>query len=172
MPLRVESARRTYFVPAAQLPLLEALAAAEVEPRIFFLPPLDNVLWRRERLLDLFGFDYTREIYVPEVRRRFGPYAMPILEGDALIGRLDPRLERERGILHVRRLVLEPGVAADRARAARISAELHALAGFLGASSVCVGDIEPHGWRLEVEAADTCRLGLHDVAGHRPGLQN
>lgn len=74
------------------------------------MPPLDSVLWRRERLADLFGFDYTWEIYVPPAKRRFGPYAMPILHGDRFIGRVNPRLDREKGVLMVEGLWLNNGL--------------------------------------------------------------
>jgi uncharacterized protein YcaQ len=75
-----------------------------------FLAPLDNLLWRRTRLWDLFEFAYTWEVYLPAARRRYGHYVMPVLWGDRLIGRLDPQLDRTRGRLVVKMLRLEPGV--------------------------------------------------------------
>ncbi|MFP3339879.1 crosslink repair DNA glycosylase YcaQ family protein, partial [Micrococcus sp. SIMBA_131] len=75
-----------------------------------FLPPLDNLLWSRERIKDLFDFDYKWEIYTPRVKRQYGPYAMPILYGDRLIGRMDPQIDRKNKVLIVRLLQLEPEV--------------------------------------------------------------
>lgn len=57
-------------------------------PDVYLLPPLDNVLWRRERVVGLFGCEYTWEIYLHPAKRRFGPYTMPVLEGDRFIGRI------------------------------------------------------------------------------------
>lgn len=77
---------------------------------IRFLPPLDNLLWRRSRIADLFSFEYKWEIYTPAVKRTYGYYAMPILAGAQLIGRVDSRIDRKRGILTVDGLHLESTV--------------------------------------------------------------
>ncbi len=148
VPLRLDGVRRSYYVAAAEVPLLEALARAEVEPEVSLLPPLDNVLWRRERVQDLFAFDYVWEIYLPQARRRFGAYAMPVLEGDRFIGRLDPKFDRESGVLRINRLALEPGVRPDGPRRRRLAAALRAFARFHGAREIQVGATEPPGLNL------------------------
>ncbi|QAY65765.1 winged helix-turn-helix domain-containing protein [Paenibacillus protaetiae] len=84
----------------------EAISAGD-EETITFLPPLDNVCWSRKRLEDLFDFEYRWEIYTPAVKRKYGYYAMPILAGDRLIGRMDPRLDRKQGVLRVQLLQLD-----------------------------------------------------------------
>ena len=73
------------------------------------LSPFDNLIADRRRTLELFGFDYTIEIYVPAARRRRGYYAMPILVGDRLLGTVDPRLDRAAKRLAINRVVMEPG---------------------------------------------------------------
>ncbi|BAS26304.1 winged helix-turn-helix domain-containing protein [Limnochorda pilosa] len=133
---RIDGARRTYYVLSEFVPLLEALAGATVAPDVYLLPPLDNVLWRRERVADLFGFDYTWEIYLPPARRRFGPYAMPVLEGDRFIGRLDARMDRSDRVLRVERLTLEPGVEPSPKQMAKVWAGIEGLAGDVGATRV------------------------------------
>lgn len=135
-PVEVEGVRRRYYVLSELLPLLHALAEADVAPDVYLLPPLDNVLWRRERVVDLFRFDYTWEIYVKPSRRRFGPYTMPVLEGDRFIGRLDARLDRAERTLYVDRLTLEPGTEASSRRLARVEGAIEALADQLGAGLV------------------------------------
>ncbi len=135
-PVEVEGVRRRYYVLSELLPLLHALAEADVAPDVYLLPPLDNVLWRRERVVDLFRFDYTWEIYVKPSRRRFGPYTMPVLEGDRFIGRLDARLDRAERTLYVDRLTLEPGTEASPQRLARVQGAIEALADQLGAGLV------------------------------------
>lgn len=85
---------------------------------ISFLPPLDNLVWSRKRLEDLFGFEYRWEIYTPAVKRKYGYYAMPILIGDRLIGRMDPRLDDKEKHLKVELLQIDSGVdVSDRLRA-------------------------------------------------------
>ncbi|MFB5676133.1 winged helix-turn-helix domain-containing protein [Paenibacillus terreus] len=110
--LEIEDVARPYYMPAADVEMLQefsgqsAAGGNEGSP-VIFLPPLDNLLWRRERLADLFGFHYRWEIYTPAVKRRYGYYAMPILHGDELIGRMDPRLDRKSSTLSVPLLQLD-----------------------------------------------------------------
>lgn len=104
LPLHLEGLRRRYYLWAELLPLLEALEGAKVAPRVTLLSPLDNLLWRRERIQDLWGFEYRWEIYVPEPKRRYGPYVLPVLEGEALVARVDARMDRPQGRLRVRQL--------------------------------------------------------------------
>ncbi len=129
-PLEIEGVTRTYYMLAEDR--LEARAA---EGSVRFLPPLDNLLWSRQRLADLFGFDYTWEVYTPAQKRRFGHYTMPILKGDRLIGRIDPRLDRRTGTLVINLLHLEKGVHRTKALGAAIEAFAHRL----GARDVAMG---------------------------------
>ncbi|MFM1895018.1 MAG: hypothetical protein RLZZ385_92 [Pseudomonadota bacterium] len=92
---------------------LEALPARLGRRRIRFLSPFDNLIINRRRLKALFGFDYQLECYVPAARRRFGYFVLPILWGDAFVGRLGCKMQRKEGVLDVMRLWLEPGVRDD-----------------------------------------------------------
>ena len=116
IPLEVEGVKRQYYLLAEDLEELETFVESSkqepcsLESTITFLPPLDNLLWSRERIKDLFDFDYKWEIYTPRVKRKYGPYAMPILYGDRLIGRMDPQIDRKNKVMIVRLLQLEPEV--------------------------------------------------------------
>jgi uncharacterized protein YcaQ len=100
------------------------------------LGPFDPVLQDRARARRRFAFDYTVEAFTPVGRRRFGYYVLAILEGERLVGRLDPKLDRDRGALEVRGLWWEPGVRPTRARQRRLDAALARLTSWLGASRV------------------------------------
>ena len=63
--------------------------------------PLDPFVWDRELLRQLFAFDYVWEVYVPEKKRRWGYYVLPILFGDRLVGRLEPRIDRKARALRI-----------------------------------------------------------------------
>lgn len=131
IPLEVQGTRRRYGLHPSLLPFLEGLEGAEVLPEVFLLSPLDNLLWRRERVRELFGLDYRWELYLPPARRRYGPYALPVLEGDRFIALLDARLNRAQGVLVVERVFwLEHPLPV---RADRLWAALGRLAGYLGA---------------------------------------
>jgi len=123
-----------------------AYALADWERRLERLPeppagtrllsPFDPVLRDRRRAQRLFGFDYRFEAFVPEPARRYGYYVLPVLEGDRLVGRIDPKLHRDEGRLRVRRVYWEPGVRPTRRRREGLEAAAERLARFLGAGGV------------------------------------
>lgn len=122
-PLDIAGIKRRYYVLAEdEQALREHQRAIDAGSRgrttpLRFLPPLDSLLWRRERVADLFGFEYTWEMYIPAEKRRFGAYGMPILRGERLIGEIDARVHRQEDRLHVRAWRMEPGVrVSDRLR--------------------------------------------------------
>lgn len=110
-----------------------AAALPPAPPRIRLLAPFDPILRDRRRTLRLFGFDYRFEAFVPGHQRRHGYYVLPILEGERLIGRLDPKLHRDRGLLEIRALWWEPGVRESKGRQAALEAALDRLARQVGA---------------------------------------
>ncbi|MET3697925.1 hypothetical protein SAMN05877753_104197 [Bacillus oleivorans] len=138
VPVAVGGVKRSYFVRAEDADLLEP-TNSKISPEegpIRFLPPLDNLLWRRERLEDFFNFSYRWEIYIPKEKRQYGAYTMPILAGDQLIGRIDPRVDRENQTLVIQLLKLEPDVEATPVLQKAIEEALHRFAEFLGARNV------------------------------------
>jgi hypothetical protein len=62
-------------------------------------------------LRGLWGFDYLWEVYVPEAKRRWGYYVLPILFGDRFVGRIEPRIDRRTKTLNILGIWLEPGFA-------------------------------------------------------------
>nr|WP_240647682.1 crosslink repair DNA glycosylase YcaQ family protein [Paenibacillus nanensis] len=129
--LAIEELERPYYMLTSDLDCLiehqrqidGAGDQADDDAPISFLPPLDNLLWSRKRLEDLFGFEYRWEIYTPAVKRKYGYYAMPILAGDRLIGRIDPRLDEKQKHLKVELLQIEPGIKiSDKLRSSLTSA--------------------------------------------------
>ena len=106
----------------------------EWEPRTALLSPFDNLIIDRDRLEALFGFFYRMEIYVPPKLRKRGYWAMPVLMGDEIVGSVDPRMDREQGVLIVNQVVLEPRAPRTAMRAIRGAVD--ELAEWLGASEV------------------------------------
>lgn len=110
-----------------------AARAPDAPRRVRLLNPFDPVLRDRERTRRLFGFDYSLEVFLPERKRRYGYYVLPILEGERLVGRLDPKLHRDRGLLAVRRVWWEPGVRETAARRRALERAVERFAAQLGA---------------------------------------
>jgi hypothetical protein len=100
------------------------------------LSPFDPIVRDRARALRLFGFDYRFEAFVPAPKRVHGYYVLPMLERDRLVGRVEPRLDRESGVLTVRGPWWEPGVRPTRARRAALDAALERLASMVGARTI------------------------------------
>lgn len=114
-------------------------SAGRAPRRARLLCPFDPVLRDRERTSRLFNFDYRFEAFVPAAKRRFGYYVMPVLDGEQLVARVDPKFDRARGILRLRRVWWEPGVRVTPALEARFDAAVDRLARFLGADSWSIG---------------------------------
>lgn len=139
-PAAVESAPGRFWLSAAAVARLARLRAGEGWPTLTtLLSPFDNLVWHRGRDEALWGFHYRLESYTPAAKRRYGYYTLPILHRGALVGRLDPVLDRKAGRLTVRALHLEPGIdPADERLAAALAAALAEFARFLRAEEVVV----------------------------------
>ena len=93
-PAVVEGVRGQWRVDPAQLGRPFAGRAA-------LLSPFDRLLADRKRIGELFEFDYILEMYKPAGARMWGYYALPILYGDRLVGKLDATADRKEGELRV-----------------------------------------------------------------------
>jgi len=167
--LRLEGQRAPWFARTEDLPALERAARARRPSRgTTLLCPFDSFLWHRERTLRLFGFHYRIEIYVPGHKRTHGYYTLPVLHEGHFIGRVDPKVHRERRELEVRHLQLEPWFAAgepppgaawgtlDRDEALHgVATSLHSLKRFVGADRVTLRRVTPA--RLKAAMASALR---------------
>jgi uncharacterized protein YcaQ len=112
--------------------------------RTVLLSPFDRLVYDRERTAELFGFRYRLEMYVPPARREYGYYVLPILHGTDLIGRVDARFDRSRGILRVDGVWAERGAPPQAGDS--VAAALRELAAWLGAHGVEMGRRVPRSW--------------------------
>jgi uncharacterized protein YcaQ len=154
LPVSVEGFKGERFVLAEEAPILrqaerEIADGAEPNagpPGVAFLAPLDPLVWDRDLLRRLFGFDYVWEVYVPEKKRRWGYYVLPILFGDSLVGRIEPRIDRRGDTLRVLGLWWEDGfdpLGADGFVAA-FGAAVEAHRAFAGVARVAFPRVQRH----------------------------
>jgi len=110
VPVAVEGFREVRHVLAGELPILKKAARrTAAAPSVSFLAPLDPLMWDRRLVKGLFGFDYIWEVYVPAPKRRHGYYVLPLLFGERLVGRIEPRFERASGTLRIAGIWFEDG---------------------------------------------------------------
>ena len=112
----VDGMRHPLYAPVGARTLLKRAAADDagpVPPAAAFIAPLDNVIWDRKLIAELFGFEYTWEVYTPATKRRYGYYVLPVLYGDRFVARFEPR--RVADALVVRDWWWEPGFRPDDA---------------------------------------------------------
>ena len=149
VPVAVEGVRGPRFVLSEEADDLRAVAATAdaVEPlrhpSVTFLAPLDPLAWDRDLLRSLFDFDYVWEVYVPQAKRRWGYYVLPLLWGDRLVGRIEPRIDREAGAVRVLGLWWQDGFSPRRADGfvEAMRAALAAYARFGGVRRIDWGDL-------------------------------
>ncbi|WP_434939676.1 winged helix-turn-helix domain-containing protein [Shewanella sp. HL-SH8] len=80
---------------------------AEIPNKVWLLNPFDNLVIQRQKLKQWFGFDYQIEVYVPEAKRQYGYYSLPILWRDRFIGRVDVKADRKQRCLLLQNLYFE-----------------------------------------------------------------
>ena len=133
-PVRAEGLRFPLYLLSSDLPLLESVisGSADCGARLEFLAPLDPMLWDRKLIEALWGYQYSWEIYTPADRRKYGYYVLPILYGDRLIGRIEPKADQKSGTLTVQGLWFEPGIRPTKKITGLIDRSVQRLADFNG----------------------------------------
>jgi hypothetical protein len=126
------------------LPDLERLTDSALAPRrTTLLSPFDSLCWAAGRDELLWGFEQILEAYKPAPQRRWGYFCLPILHGERLVGRLDPKLERQKRLLRVKALYLEDGVELEESLLAGIAAALRDFLAFHGATDLEIERSQP-----------------------------
>jgi uncharacterized protein YcaQ len=122
-PAVVEGVRGSWRVDPSQLD-------QPFSGRAALLSPLDRLVFDRKRMVEIFEFDYQLEMYKPAAKRRWGYWAMPILHGDRLVGKLDATADRDAGALRVDAVHEDEPFTTTVATA--VHREIDALAEWLG----------------------------------------
>jgi uncharacterized protein len=150
--IRVEGEREMHYVPTSRLAYLEQIDSGGVPPawrplgpdttqEAVLLSPFD-VVCRSSR--GTFDFEFLFEAYKPAARRRWGYYVLPVLYGDDLVARVEPRYDRKNGTLVLDGLWFEHDTLADdEGFVDALAAGLVRLASLVGATRVDVDKVQP-----------------------------
>jgi len=147
--IQIHVSGNSYYALPASLDLLnKPLARSQVK----ILSPFDNLLIQRKRTLELFGFDYFLECYVPAPKRKFGYFALPVLWDGKLVARMDCKAERKKSHMHIHYLALESGLVKTEAFALALSKELMPFLQFNNCTSLTIHRCNPSGFKRELES--------------------
>ena len=131
--LQIRAGANHYYVLPASLDLLSNPLARS---KLKILSPFDNLLIQRKRMQALFGFNYLIECYVPEAKRQYGYFSLPVLWDGKLLARMDLKADRKKSLLHIYHLALEPGLKNTEAFAFALSKELTSFLQFNSCSKL------------------------------------
>ena len=132
LPVQVEGLRMPLYMHADEMPLMTTVldGTADTKARLEFLAPLDPMLWDRKLIEALWDYQYSWEIYTPEVKRKYGYYVLPMLYGTRLIGRIEAAADRKTNTLTVKNIWFEPGVKQTKRLTQAIDGGIRRLAAF------------------------------------------
>jgi uncharacterized protein YcaQ len=152
--VELEGLERPAYVHPDQYGLVEEATAGGREPTFTtLLSPFDPLISDRQRARQLFAFDYTIECYTPAAKRRYGYFTLPILQRGKLVGRLDPKAHRSKGLFEIKTLHLEAGVEPSEQLIADLAAALRRLAAWHGTPELAVRQSDPPEAAARLEAA-------------------
>lgn len=106
-PVKIEGVKHIYYVLEKYLSTLEVAEDFFIEEKTRFIAPLDNLIWNRRMISEIFDFTYAWEIYKVPEKRLYGYYVLPILYGTRFVGRIDPKLDRVSKTVIINSIVLE-----------------------------------------------------------------
>lgn len=142
--INVQGETAPYFVHRDFEKALKQIADDVIVPdRTALLSPFDPVVWDRNRLLAMFGMDYKIEVYTPEAKRKYGYFSLPILHGNRMVGRLDPKAHRAEKRFEVKAIHLEPGVVIDDGLVNGLAGAIRDFADWHGTPQVEIGTTNP-----------------------------
>lgn len=151
--VRVEGFKENFLIRSSDQAHLSELEAGRIpkiwkpkgpttEEEVTLLAPLE-IVSARGRAKKVFDFDYVWEVYKPAHQRKWGYYTLPILYGDDLVARLDPKLDRTTNTLHILGFWLEDDTPKDGAFADALANGLQRFADMIGATKIDLGGVKP-----------------------------
>lgn len=141
LEINVDNIDTPLYMRTQDRPLFDMILTMDSIPeQMAFIAPLDNLLWDRRMLKDLFGFDYRWEVYKPKEQREYGYYVLPVLYGDRFVARFEPVREKKSGILTIKNWWWEPGINLTESIAVALKDCIKHFTHYLSIKRVQLGD--------------------------------
>lgn len=145
--VKLEAKDSVYYTSPQQLSELEN----EFHLGMHLLSPFDNLVIQRNRAKQIFDFNYLIECYVPEKKRQFGYYCLPILFGNRFVGRFDPKADRKTKVFSIKQLWFEDGFTPGDDFYSQFGVKVRAFAHFCGCDTVVVNHVSPTTYKRQVK---------------------
>lgn len=129
---------------------IKALDDIKFTDSLHLLSPFDNAVIQRKRLQTIFDFDYQIECYLPEAKRKYGYFTLPVLYQDKFVARLDPKADRATKTFHVRSVHFEKGFKPDEKFNYAFAEKLKQFAAFNGCDIIVIDKAEKN-WKKEIK---------------------
>lgn len=146
--VKLEGDSKTLFVTTQDQ--LRSIERDKIGNGIHILSPFDNSIIQRKRTQRFFDFDYVIECYVPEPKRKFGYFCLPVLHGDKFVARFDPKADRAEKTFYIKQMHFEKGFVPNEKFNKEFALKLKAYASFTGCDKVVI-DKADKVWKKEMK---------------------
>lgn len=127
--LQIEDSKEKFYIRSEDSELLGKPARKKV---VQFIAPLDNLIWDRGLIEEIFDFSYSWEVYTPAAKRKFGYYVLPVLYKNQFIARFEPEPNRGKNPLQIKNWWWESGVDVNDQMLSAIEDAFKRFSNFLG----------------------------------------
>jgi len=137
----------TAFISAPEK--ISTLEIIKPEQKLHLLSPFDNMVIQRKRLQRIFDFDYMIECYLPEAKRKYGYFTLPVLYNDQFVGRFDPKADRANKTFYIKTIHLQKKFKPSTAFNNLFASRLKEFATFNGCIKIVIEKADPK-WKKEI----------------------
>lgn len=137
------------FIQSDLLERSDDIAGSDVR----LLSPFDNSIIHRDRVKQIFDFDFRLECYVPKEKRQYGYFCLPILFGNTFIGRVDCKAHRKDKKFELIHLHIENTGIAPELWLPSFAEAVKRFASFNGCESLLLTKVSPSKFKIMINKA-------------------
>ncbi len=133
--IEIENKKGKFYTTREQL---DSIAKVKKQKNIHLLSPFDNAIIQRKRVQTLFDFDYMIECYLPEPKRKFGYFCLPVLYNNQFVARFDPKADRASKTFYIKQMHFEKKFKPDSTFNIAFAERLKTFAVFNGCDKIVI----------------------------------